>query len=171
VNAAREDVLNGAPVKVSESFFRHAKLLDSPQKVKVLLGSFYSQVRLPGPGEVIFDEHTEELLDFLYFSSVDVYGGMTPPPQDGGVVRKPNDGVGAVCGYTVIRVQGVQEGNEYAALRGSGAQGQYRGGEIVHSLYLPSACREVQDPVAKRGVKPQAPVLGNELSWHNIVEC
>jgi len=46
----------------------------SPQKVKALLGSFYSQVRLPGPGEVIFDEHTEELEegDFLYFSSVDV---------------------------------------------------------------------------------------------------
>jgi len=58
--AAREDALNGAPVKCSEGFCRHAKLLESPQKVKVLLGSFYSQVRLPGPGEIIFDEHTEE---------------------------------------------------------------------------------------------------------------
>jgi len=75
-NAAREDALVGAPVKVREGFCRHAKVLESPQKVKVLLGSFYRQVRLPGPGEVIFDEHTEELEagNFLYFSSVNVYG-------------------------------------------------------------------------------------------------
>jgi len=38
-NAAREDALNGSSVKVSEGFFRRAKLLESPQKVK---GSFYS---------------------------------------------------------------------------------------------------------------------------------
>jgi len=71
-NAARDDALNGAPVKVSEGFCRQAKLLESPQKA--LLGSFYSRVRLPGPGEVIFDEHTEELEagDFLYFSSIAV---------------------------------------------------------------------------------------------------
>jgi len=39
-NAAREDALNGIPVRVSESFCRHPKLLESPQKVKVLFGSF-----------------------------------------------------------------------------------------------------------------------------------
>jgi len=80
-NAAREDALNGATVKVSESFCRHVKILESPQKVKAILGSFNSRVRLPGPGEVIFGEHTEELEGggFLHFSSVDVYGGMTPP--------------------------------------------------------------------------------------------
>jgi len=62
-NAAREDALNSAPVSVCESFCRHAKLLESPQKV------------------VIFDEHTEdhEAGGFLHFISVDVYGGMTPP--------------------------------------------------------------------------------------------
>ena len=53
--------------------------------------------------------------------------------QDGGVVRKRKDGVGAVCGYTVIREQGKQKGPEYAALRGSGAQGQSRGGEAEPS--------------------------------------
>jgi len=73
-NEAREDALDGEPVNVSEGFCRHAKLLESPQKVKALLSSFYSRVRLPGPGEIIFDEHTEELEagDFLHFSSVDV---------------------------------------------------------------------------------------------------
>jgi len=40
-NTAREDALNGAPVKVSESFCRHAKLLECRQKVKVLLGNLY----------------------------------------------------------------------------------------------------------------------------------
>jgi len=43
------------------------------------------------------------------------------------------DEVGAVCGYTVIRVQGIQEWTEYIALRGSGAQGRYRVGETAHS--------------------------------------
>jgi len=41
--------------------------------------------------------------------------------QDGGVVHKLKDGLGAVCGYTLICVQGIQEWTEYAALRGSGA--------------------------------------------------
>jgi len=72
-NAAREDALNGAPVKDSEGFCRHAKLLESPQKVKAPLGSFYSRVLLC-PGEVIFDVHTEELEagDSLHFSSINV---------------------------------------------------------------------------------------------------
>jgi len=67
-NAARKDALNGAPVKVSEGFCRHAKLFES------LLASFYSRVRLPGIGEVIFDEHTKGLGagDFLHFSSIDM---------------------------------------------------------------------------------------------------
>jgi len=74
-------------------------------------------------------------------------------PQDGGVVRELNDGVGAVSGYRVRCEQGVQEGTECAALRGSGAQGQYRGGETAHSHYLGSARQEVQDPVAKGDVE------------------
>jgi len=68
-------------------------------------------------------------------------------------------------------VQGVQEGTLYAALRGSGAQGQYRGGETANSHHLGSAHQEIQDPVAKGGVKAQAPELENELSGHNSVEC
>jgi len=36
-NAGREDTLHGALVKASESFCRHAKLPESPQKVKVYL--------------------------------------------------------------------------------------------------------------------------------------
>jgi len=75
-NVARDDAFKGAPVKVSEGFCRHVKLLESPQKVKAFWGSFYS---LRGPG--IFVEHTEELEagDLLHFSSIDVYGGMNPP--------------------------------------------------------------------------------------------
>ena len=69
--------------------------------------------------------------------------------QYGGVIRKLKDGVGAMCGYTVIRVQGVQEWTEYTALEGSGAQGQYRGGETAHSHHLGSVRqleREVFNP-------------------------
>jgi len=64
------------------------------------------------------------------------------------------DGVGAVCGYTVMCVQGIQEWTEYAALRDSSAPGQYRGGETAHSHHLGSVRQEVQDTVAKGGVNP-----------------
>jgi len=74
------------------------------------------------------------------------------------------------CVATVIREQGIQERNEYAALRGSGAQGQYRGGETAHSHHLGFARQEVQDPVTKGGLQPQAPELANELGGHNSVE-
>jgi len=59
----------------------------------------------------------------------------------------------------------------HRALRSSGAQGQYRGGETAHPHHLGSAPQDVQDPVAKGGVKPQAPELGKELSGHKSVEC
>ena len=54
----------------------------SPQEVKALLGSFYCRVCLPGPGEVIFDEHIQELEagDSLFLSSINVYGARSPPP-------------------------------------------------------------------------------------------
>jgi len=42
-NAAREDVLDGAPVKVSEGFCRNAKLLESPKKVKALWAVFTAE--------------------------------------------------------------------------------------------------------------------------------
>jgi len=125
-----------------------------------------------------FDEHTEELLslpevhdhllsladiegevialapccqvpDLLSVGGLIIVGDET---QDGGVIRKLKDGIGAMCRYTVMRIQGVQEWTEYSALRGSGAQGQYRGGETAHSHHLGSAHQDVQDPVAKGGV-------------------
>jgi len=73
--------------------------------------------------------------DLLSVGGLNIVGDET---QDGGVVYQLKDGVGVVCGYTVIRLQGVQEWTEYAALRGSGAQGQYRGGETAHSQHLGS---------------------------------
>jgi len=50
-----------------------------------------------------------------------------------------------------MHVQGIQEWTEYKALRGSGAQGQNRGGETAHPHHLVSARQEVQDPFAKGG--------------------
>ena len=75
-----------------------------------------------------------------------------------------------MCGSTVIRAQGVQEGTEYTALRGSSAQGQYGGGETANPHHLGSVRQDVQDPVEKAGVKPLAPELENELSGHISVE-
>ena len=47
---------------------------------------------------------------------------------------------------------GTQYGTEYAALRGLGAQGQWRGGEVARSQPQESARQEVHGPVAKKGV-------------------
>ena len=96
--------------------------------------------------------------------SVIIVGDET---QDGGVIRKLKDDVGVVSGHAITREQGVQQGTEYAALRGSDAQGQCRGGEVAHSHHLGSTLQEVQDPVAQGGVKTQGPELGNKLSGHN----
>src|SRR4029434_6283207 len=80
-DAAREDALNGASIKVFQSFRRHATLLESPQEVNPLLCIFARRVRLHGPGEVILDVHTEEFEvgDSLHCSSLNVYGVVTPP--------------------------------------------------------------------------------------------
>ncbi len=52
-------------------------------------------------------------------------------------------------GYTVMRVQGVQERTENTVLWGPSVEGQ-RGGDVAaNSDHLPSACQEVQDPVAQ----------------------
>ena len=40
--------------------------------------------------------------------------------DDGRVVSKLHDGVGAVCGHGVVCEQGVEERAEHAALRGTG---------------------------------------------------
>jgi len=72
-NATREDALDCAHVNVSEGFCRHAKFAESPQKVKPLLGSFYSRVRLPGPGEEI-EAGSKQSTSALSMCR----GGMTP---------------------------------------------------------------------------------------------
>jgi len=72
-NAVREDALNGAPVNVSE-FLHTCQIRHAKPAQKALLGSFYSRVHLPEPGEAILDKHSEELEagDFLHFTSVNV---------------------------------------------------------------------------------------------------
>ncbi len=64
------------------------------------------------------------------------------------VVSKFDDDVGAVCGYTVMCVQGVQEWAEDAALRSTSVEDQGRLGIVAHSDHLTSACQEVQDPAS-----------------------
>lgn len=83
--------------------------------------------------------------------------------QDGGVWEL-EDGIGAMCGYSVMRVQGVEEWTEYTALRGSGAECQYRGVETAHSP--PGVC-----PSGIPESSSKAPELGNKLIEHNSVQC
>ncbi len=69
------------------------------------------------------------------------------------VICKFEDDVRAVCGCTVMCVQGVQEWAEDAARRSTGVEDQGRWGVVAHSDYLTSACQEVQDPAAQRSVQ------------------
>ncbi len=48
------------------------------------------------------------------------------------VIRKFDDDVGAVCGCTVMCVQGVQEWSEDAALRSTSVEGQRRLSVVAH---------------------------------------
>ncbi len=77
------------------------------------------------------------------------------------VVSKFDDDVGAVCGCTVMCVQGVQEWAEDAALRSTSVEDQGRWGVVAHSDYLTSACQEVQDLAAQRSVQSQSLELRN----------
>ncbi len=68
------------------------------------------------------------------------------------VISKLDDDVGAVCGCTVMCVQGIQKWAENAALRSTSVDDQGRLGIAAHSDHLTSACQEVQDPAAQRSV-------------------
>ncbi len=70
------------------------------------------------------------------------------------VIRKFDDDVGAVCGYTVMRVQGVQKWAENTALRGSSVEGQ-RGGDVAaYSDHLP--VRKSRNQLHKELFRPRA---------------
>ncbi len=82
------------------------------------------------------------------------------------VICKFDDDVGAVCGCTVVCVQGVQEWAEDAALRSTSVEDQGRWGVVAHSDHLTSACQEVQDPAAQRSVQSQSLELRNQCGRH-----
>ncbi len=83
------------------------------------------------------------------------------------VIGKFDDDVRAVCGCTVVCVQGVQEWAEDAALRSTSVENQGRGGVVAHSDHLTFACQEVQDPVAQRSVQSQSLELHNQCKMLN----
>ncbi len=84
---------------------------------------------------------------------------------------KFDDDVGAVCGCTVMCVQGVQECAEDAALRGTSVEDQGRCCIVVHSDHLTSACQEVKDPAAQRSVQSQSLELRDQCGRHYGVKC
>ena len=89
--------------------------------------------------------------------------------DDGRVVSKLHDGVGAVYGHTVVCEQGVEERAEHTALRGSGVEDQGGGCEVSHHC-LGSARQEVQDPVTEGADEPEVSELDGQLG-HNGIEC
>ncbi len=68
------------------------------------------------------------------------------------VISKFDDDFGAVCGCTVMCVQGVQEWAEDTALRNTSVEDQGWWVIVAHSDHLTSACPEVQDPAARISV-------------------
>ena len=59
--------------------------------------------------------------------------------DDGRVVSKLHDGVGAVCGHAAVCEQGVEERAEHAALRGSGVEDQGGGCDVSQPHCLGSS--------------------------------
>ncbi len=66
------------------------------------------------------------------------------------VVSKFDDDVGAVCGCTVMCVQGVHEWAEDAALRSTSVEGQQRLSVVAHSDHLTSACQNICSSLSLR---------------------
>ncbi len=87
------------------------------------------------------------------------------------VISKFADDVGAVCGCTVMCVQGVQEWAEDTALQRTSVDDQGRWGVVAHSDHLTSACQEIQDPAAQRSVQSQSLELRNQCGRHYGVKC
>ncbi len=87
------------------------------------------------------------------------------------VIGKFDDDIRAVCGCTVVCVQGVQEWAEDAALRCTSVEGQGRWGIVANFDQLTSACQEVQDPAAQRSVQSQSLELRNQCGRHYGVKC
>ncbi len=87
------------------------------------------------------------------------------------VISKFDDDVGAVCGCTVVCVQGVQEWAEDAALWSTSVEDQGRLCVVAHSDHLTSACQEVQDPAAQRSVQSQSLEFRNQCGRHYGVKC
>ncbi|KAI3372494.1 hypothetical protein L3Q82_022695 [Scortum barcoo] len=75
--------------------------------------------------------------------------------NDGRVVSKFDDVVGAVGGHAVMREQGVQQRAEHTALGGAGVQSQGGGCGAAHPHSLGSARQEVQDPITQGAVEPE----------------
>ena len=73
--------------------------------------------------------------------------------DEGRVVSKLHDGVGALCGQAVVREQEVEERAEHAALRGSGVEDQGGGCDVSLPHCLGSARQEVQDPITEGAVE------------------
>ncbi len=79
--------------------------------------------------------------------------GLSSPLDDGRVVRKLDDGVGALGGYADVYEEGVQGRDEHAALRGAGVESQDGDGGAqmflwvlcLYSLYLSKKGRWTAD--------------------------
>ncbi len=87
------------------------------------------------------------------------------------VIGKFDDVVGAVCGCTVLCVQGVHEWAEDAALRSTSVEDLGRWGVVAHSDHLTSACQEVKDTATQRSVYSQSLELRNQCGRHYGVKC
>ena len=76
-----------------------------------------------------------------------------------------------MLGHAVMGEQGVQEGAEYATLRGPSVEDQRSGSVVSYVHHLGVAHQEVQDPVAQGGVQTQSLKLNDELEGYYGVEC
>ena len=104
-------------------------------------------------GEVVVLAPHWQYTDLLPISHLIVVGDQA---YHGCVVSKLNDGVGVVFGHSVVGEQGIQERSKYTPLRGPSVKNQHGRLVVAYSYHLGTARREVQDPVAERGVKSQS---------------
>ncbi len=85
--------------------------------------------------------------------------------DDGRVLSKLDDGVGAVRGHAVLHEQGLQERAEHTTLRDAGVESQSGGCGAAYPHSLGSARQEIQDPVTKKVGAPVSNTKFRHWSW------
>ncbi len=174
-DAAIQDTLYGAPLKVAEYPGAHF-VQEEPIWVFLWWCWCGESLSLPVVQNQLLccaDVEMEVVVLAPRCQGSDLLSVVSDQTDDGHVVNKLDESVGALCDYAVMREQGVQARAQHAALRGSGVEGQSGGGVAAYLADL--LCLYVNwSRTSESGREEVMKVFhngGGECYWAVVVEA